>query len=122
MQDGAIANRYTLNTANTNWLIAGSGDLDGDGTDDIILRNQVTGENWVYFMENGQIRQSTLINTVADTNWEIANIGDYDGDGRDDFLWRDETTGRNIIHLMDGTSIKNRGVLRNTNNTWRVTK
>lgn len=54
-------------------------------------------------MENGQIRQSTLINTVADTNWEIANIGDYDGDGRDDFLWRDETTGRNIIHLMDGT-------------------
>ena len=120
MQGGSIASRYTLNTVNTEWDIAGAGDLDGDGTDDIILRNQVSGENWVYFMENGQIRESTLINTVADTNWQIANMGDYDGDGKADFLWRHAADARNIIHLMDGTTRKASGVLKNTDDTWRV--
>ena len=122
MQGGSIASRYTLNTVNTEWDIAGAGDLDGDGTDDIILRNQVSGENWVYFMENGQIRESTLINTVADTNWQIANMGDYDGDGKVDFLWRHAADARNIIHLMDGTTRKASGVLKNTDDTWKLAR
>ena len=120
IENGAIASRYTLNTANTDWQIVGAGDLDGDDTDDIILRNQVSGDNWVYFMEAGQIRESTMISTVADTNWQIANIGDYDGDGKADFLWRHEANARNLIHLMDGTTVKSRGVLRNTDDTWKV--
>ena len=122
MQGGSIVSRYTLNTVNTEWDIAGTGDLDGDGTDDIILRNQVSGENWVYFMEAGQIRESAMISTVADTNWQIANIGDYDGDGKSDFLWRHAADARNIIHLMDGTTRKASGVLKNTDDTWKLAR
>ena len=107
---------------NTDWEIAGTGDLDGDGTADIILRNQVDGRNWAYIMKEGQISTSTLINEVADLNWQIGNIGDYDGDGKADFLWRNETASRNIIHLMDGTAVKSRGVLRPTDNSWQVAK
>ncbi|MDY6929443.1 MAG: right-handed parallel beta-helix repeat-containing protein, partial [Pseudomonadota bacterium] len=120
MQDGQISDQRSLNTINSDWQIVGAGDLDGDGTDDIILRNQVSGDNWVYFMEAGQIRESTMISTVADTNWQIANIGDFDGDGKADFLWRHEANARNLIHLMDGTAVKSRGVLRNTDDTWKV--
>ncbi|WP_158966994.1 VCBS repeat-containing protein [Paraglaciecola sp. L3A3] len=122
MENGQIANRYTLNSINSDWTIAGTGDLDGDGTDDIILRNQVDGRNWVYLMEDGQIKTSQLMSTVADTNWQIANMGDYDGDGKTDILWRDESAGRNIIHLMDGLTIKDKGVLRPTDNTWQLAK
>ncbi|WP_158967006.1 FG-GAP-like repeat-containing protein [Paraglaciecola sp. L3A3] len=122
MENGQIANRYTLNAINADWSIAGAGDLDGDGTDDIILRNQVDGRNWVYLMEDGQIKTSQLMSTVADTNWQIANMGDYDGDGKTDILWRDESAGRNIIHLMDGLTIKDKGVLRPTDNTWTLAK
>lgn len=122
MENGAIASRYTLNIINTDWSIVGAGDLDGDGTDDIVLRNQVDGRNWAYLMKDGQIETSTLINQVADLNWEIGNIGDYDGDGKADFIWRNETTTRNLIHLMNGTAIKDRGVLRPTDNTWKVAK
>ena len=122
MENGAIASRYTLNIINTDWSIVGAGDLDGDGTDDIVLRNQVDGRNWAYLMKDGQIETSTLINQVADLNWEIGNIGDYDGDGKVDFMWRNETTTRNLIHLMNGTAIKDRGVLRPTDNTWKVAK
>ncbi len=122
MENGIIANQYTLNTVNTNWDIAGTGDLNGDGIDDIVMRNQVDGRNWVYFMHAGLVSTSTLINEVADLNWQIANIGDYDGDGKVDFLWRNEVTSRNIIHLMDGITIKDRGVLRPTDNNWQVAK
>tara|TARA_R110002051_G_C8769475_1_gene503477 strand:+ start:26547 stop:30890 length:4344 start_codon:yes stop_codon:yes gene_type:complete len=122
MEHGDIADRYTLNTVNTNWNIAGTGDLNGDGTDDIIMRNNVDGRNWAYFMNDGMVSASSFINEVADLNWKIANIGDYDGDGKDDFLWRNEVTSRNIIHLMDNTTIKDRGVLRPTDNNWQVAK
>lgn len=122
MENGGIASRYSLNVINTDWSIVGAGDLDGDGTDDIVLRNQVDGRNWVYLMKDGQIETSTLINQVADLNWEIGNIGDYDGDGKADFMWRNETTTRNLIHLMNGTTIKGRGVLRPTDDTWKVAK
>jgi hypothetical protein len=94
--------------------------LDGDGTDDIILRNQVDGRNWAYLMEDGQIKASELINTVGDTNWQIANMGDYDGDGKVDILWRNENAARNIVHLMDGLSVHAKGVLRPTDNTWQL--
>jgi hypothetical protein len=119
MQDGKIADRYTLNAIDANWTIAGAGDLDGDGTDDIILRNQVDGRNWAYLMESGQIKTSELINTVG-IGWQIADMGDYDGDGKADLLWRNESTARNIVHLMDGLTIKDKGVLRPTDNTWQL--
>jgi hypothetical protein len=104
------------------WTIAGAGDLDGDGTDDIVLRNQADGRNWAFMMENGQIRTSQLINTVGSLDWQIANMGDFDGDGKTDFLWRNEAAARNIVHLMDGLTIKDRGVLRPTDNTWTLAK
>ncbi|PKH00971.1 choice-of-anchor Q domain-containing protein [Paraglaciecola sp. MB-3u-78] len=122
MQNGQIGSRYTLNAINKDWIIAGTGDLDGDGTDDIVLRNQADGRNWAFMMENGQIKTSQLINTVGSLDWQIANMGDYDGDGKTDILWRNESAARNIIHLMDGLTIKDKGVLRPTDNTWQLAK
>jgi hypothetical protein len=54
--------------------------------------------------------------------WQIADMGDYDGDGKADLLWRNESTARNIVHLMDGLTIKDKGVLRPTDNTWQLAK
>jgi hypothetical protein len=120
MDNGQIANRYVLNAINGDWTIAGAGDLDWDGTDDIILRNQVDGRNWAYLMENGQIKTSEFMSTVGSLDWQIVDMGDYDGDGKADLLWRNETTTRNIVHLMDGLTIKDKGVLRPTDNTWQL--
>jgi hypothetical protein len=122
MENGLVTDMYVLNRVSVDWTIAGAGDLDGDGTDDIVLRNQADGRNWAFMMENGQIRTSQLINTVGSLDWQIANMGDYDGDGKTDFLWRNEAAARNIVHLMDGVTIKDRGVLRPTDNTWALAK
>jgi len=73
-------------------------------------------------MQNGQIRTSQLINTVGSLDGQMANMGDYDGDGKTDFLWRNVSTSQNIVHLMGGNTIKDRGVLRPTDNTWSLAK
>ncbi|MFT7218002.1 MAG: hypothetical protein ACI8R8_003098, partial [Paraglaciecola sp.] len=122
MKNGQITGMYVLNRVSADWTIAGAGDLDGDGTDDIVLRNQADGRNWAFMMEKGQIKTSQLINTVGSLDWQIADMGDYDGDGKVDFLWRNESAARNIIHLMDGLTIKDKGVLRPTDNTWQLAK
>jgi hypothetical protein len=88
----------------------------------LILRNQVDGRNWAYLMEDGQIKTSELVSTVGSLDWQIANMGDYDGDGKADILWRNESAARNIVHLMDGLSVKDKGVLRPTDNTWQLAR
>ncbi len=117
-----LTSKYSLRVVSLNWEIVGAGDLNGDETDDIIMRNQVDGRNWVYMMNSGQVLTSSLINQVSDLSWQISNMGDYDGDGKVDFLWRNKTAGRNLVHLMDGTAVKSRGVLRPTDNNWQVAK
>jgi len=82
------------------------GDQDGDGRSDILWRNSVSGQNWLYRMDGATIAASTGINTVANPDlWKIAGHGDYDGDGRSDILWRNSSTGQNWIYLMNGASI-----------------
>ena len=53
----------------------GRGDLNGDGTDYLIWRNQFNGRNVAYLInELGQIQSSLRINVVNNLNWQIADI------------------------------------------------
>ena len=105
---------YIRTVADQNWQVAGIGDFDGDGKDDILWRNSVTGENYIYFMDGRSIKPTEgYVRTVADTRWHIAGVGDFDGDGKADILWRNSSTGENYLYPMDGRTIKpSEGFLR----------
>jgi hypothetical protein len=104
--------------ASDDWKLAGTGDLDGDGTDDLIWRNTRDGRTSVYYIEEGKLRDSALITTV-DVSWVLAKVEDFDGDGKVDFLWRNTSQGgRNIIHLMDGISRKSAAVVKTVGGEW----
>ena len=96
-------------------------DLTGDNSSDILWRNMLTGQNWVYGMKGNLPETSSGINTVTATNWEIVGQGDYDGDGKSDIFWRNNFTGQNWVYLMNGASIvSSAGVNTVSDTEWRV--
>jgi 6-phosphogluconolactonase (cycloisomerase 2 family) len=114
---------YIRTVADQNWQVAGIGDFDGDGKADILWRNAVSGENYLYPM-NGLAILGTegYLRTVADTTWQIVAVAGFDGDGKADILWRNASSGENYLYPMDGTAIKpGEGFLRTVADlNWKI--
>ena len=96
---------YIRTVADQNWQVAGVGDFDGDGKADILWRNGVSGENYLYFMNGTTILASEGYIRTVDTAWQGAGIGDFDGDGKADILWRNASSGQNYLYPMNGKTI-----------------
>jgi hypothetical protein len=123
MNGVAIANEGYLRTvADLDWQVAGVGDFDGDGKDDVLWRHSTTGENYIYFMNGVAIANEGYLRTVAIPGWQIVGVGDFDGDGRADILWRNSASGHNYLYPMDGTTIKGtEGFIRTVADlAWKV--
>jgi peptidyl-Asp metalloendopeptidase len=97
---------YLRTVADLSWQIVGVGDFDGDGKADILWRNSVSGQNYLYPMNGTTILGTEgYLRTVSDLTWQIAAVGDYDGDGRADIAWRNSSSGQNYLYPMNGTTI-----------------
>ncbi len=129
--DGS-SRRFITPIAGTDWQMVTAADLNGDGRADVLWRNNVTGENAVWFVDarstnsaNGRfLTDEQFITTpVADRNWRMVGAGDFDGDRKADIAWRNETTGDNAIWLMDGNASKTNGerlITRVAGTDWKI--
>jgi len=54
--------------------VVGTGDYDGDGPDDLLLRGRIEGTLVIAFMENGQVRDTAQIDRLAD-EWTVGSVG-----------------------------------------------
>ena len=109
-------------TANLAWQVAGVGDFDGDGKDDVLLRHEEG--RWHYYRMNGRrpLSGSGRASLTPDLAWQVAGIGDFDGDGKDDVLLR-HSDGRWYFYPMNGrTSLAGRGTILHltANLAWQV--
>jgi len=88
---GGFVNNHANSSATNslNWTIAGTGDFNGDGRDDILWRNS-TGAvtNWLGTASGGFVSNDSNALAQMASSWAIVGTGDYNGDGRDDILWR----------------------------------
>ena len=96
-----ILRRHFGLTRNPLFEVAGTGDFNGDGRDDILLRHAERGTWIVYEMH---APRATLHRPALTRNrdFEFQGSGDFTGDGRDDILLRNDRTGEWIYYEMHG--------------------
>jgi len=88
------------------WEVAGLGDFNGDGQNDLIWRHRDAGYVLAWLM-NG-LTQVTDVwvrpSVIADPDWRIAAVIDADGDNQPDLVWHHAATGLAILWYMDGVT------------------
>jgi hypothetical protein len=112
----SIVNLPWLPTA-PDFRFEGTGDMNGDGSPDILIRNYTNGNNAVWLMNGTSFAGVANLPALPDTNYRMAGGGDFNGDGHPDVVWRNQVTGSNAVWLMNGTSfvtIANLPALPNT--------
>ncbi len=87
-------------TPNANWQVVGTGDLDRDGSTDLVWRNRLSGA-LVYWYLQGLVQISgAAVVGEQDLAWEVAGTGDFDQDQWVDLLWRHAESGELQIWRM----------------------
>ena len=75
------------------WTVVGTGDFNGDGDSDILLRNNSTGNAQIWLM-NGTTEIGSPINvTGPGVGWTLLGAEDVNKDGFSDLLWQNSSTG-----------------------------
>ena len=87
--DGSFfSNHATANySLPAGWHVSGTGDFNGDGLDDVLLRHDSgTITEWLGQANGGFFSNHAVVAYALDTVWDVAGVGDFNGDGRDDVL------------------------------------
>ncbi|MBF0316915.1 MAG: VCBS repeat-containing protein [Nitrospirae bacterium] len=105
------------------WVVAGVGDFDGDGRDDIIFRHEGIGKLAIWLMDGTTARASMVQLPLKDPQWRIARVGDFDGDGKADILYKNVRTGDVAIWFMDGTTVKDAKIVATVaDDSWHIVR
>lgn len=109
---------YRMWAGTFDWTAVGAGDFDGNGSADLLYRNQRDGRNFLILdVAWADWASSYPIASMTNLAWKVAGVGDFDGDGRSDILWRNSATGQNTIWRSATTQIP---VTTVSNLAWKI--
>ncbi len=76
-----------FDVADEQWSVAGAGDFNGDGTDDLLWRHaNGTIGTWLGQTSGNFAITSYLVHVPNE--WQVIGTGDFNGDHRSDLLWQ----------------------------------
>lgn len=108
----------------TEWRVAGVGDFNGDGRQDLVWRQDVTGRlvDWLSTPTGGFNVNTTNFDSSLPSDVQIVGVGDFDGDSIDDLLLRrDDGLLCNWLGNSDGGFASNAANFATVVSTeWRV--
>jgi VCBS repeat protein/dockerin type I repeat protein len=84
--------------ATEEWHVGGSGDVDGDGSDELMLWSRVKGEVELWTFEAGAVAARSRLSGHTGA-WSVVAVDDVDGDGRAEIVWMDEL--HRVMELRD---------------------
>jgi hypothetical protein len=125
-RDGSFENNgnASANPVDSGWQMAGFGDFNGDGRDDIVWRHTSGAvAEWQGQSDGSFINTSNVMPNAVDSSWQIVGIGDFNGDGHDDIFWRHTATGTidEWLGQPDGGFNNNGGAAANVVGTdWSI--
>lgn len=100
---GGVLGGPTVTTAPAGFEAVVVADLNGDNSQDLLLRNQATGANRLLPLL-GLTAQPTIDLPANDAAWVAVAAGDVNNDGVNDIYWRNTTTGANAVWRMQLSS------------------
>ena len=101
----------------TYWDARGVGDFNGDGSSDIVFRNN-NGMVGVWLMD-GTTEDTWLSLGNHGTAWDVKGVGDFNGDGHNDVVYRN-INGMVGLWLMNGLTEDTWHALGNHGTAWNV--
>ena len=100
----------------SSWVLAGRGDFNGDGKQDILWRSPTDDRTLIWLMDGVNVLNRRLLPGVP-FDWSVAAIADFNGDGKSDLFWRN-TAGANAVWLFDGTKLLDAAFLPSVSSDW----
>jgi hypothetical protein len=88
-------------------------DFNGDNKSDLMWRNTVTGDNYIWWMNGNTINGGGFLANLPAPQWSVLGTGDFSGDKKADVLLRDNATGNIWIWLISGSTIAGGGYVAN---------
>src|SRR5829696_1524808 len=103
-----------LSNLPTSWQVAGTGDFNSDGRDDIVWRRTDGAfTEWLGQDNGGFVSNDANAFRNLPSTWQVVGTGDFNGDNRDDVAWRRDD-GAFTVWLGQA----NGGFVTNDANAW----
>jgi trimeric autotransporter adhesin len=101
-----------------NWTVVGTGDFDGNGQTEVLLRNGL-GATRLATVNGTEISEGDALLTVP-LDWKVVGTGDFNGDGKTDIVWRNLISGEVQLWRMNGALLLSNSAIYNPGLDWTV--
>ncbi len=114
----SLAGSGTLGSLESTWVTQGIGDMNGDGTSDMLFKNSVTGDIVQWNLTGNSVSSSAYLGNPG-TTWDVIGFHDFDASGTDDILFRNSSTG-DVVQWATSSSGISGSAMGNIGSNWTL--